>query len=439
MSSQNEINRLAQKVHSECKISAAESENNNLAECVSNYDSNNELLSAKKHPGRESANSNSNDEGYELSSSGRSSSNSTDERTDTPDSQTSSVAAAASIQVLNPHNNHFPLKFVHLTEKLRVRFLEEQENTKEEDSSSLFDPYDIDALRRQTIPTVAPEQSVAFRWISRFINCKILLDAGSTDERIQKELDEALERLKDFMKFRAQYQVSHARADQFASEFYIMMGAFPFGVDKMGVPVLYLRARIHRRWSAKLNESFQRYVAWQIDCITKSHPDSKVAKSVGSSGREKDGSFGICFDCLSVSYSCLDMDFLRYLVRVLVHSYPTYCRYALCVDLPWLFRSVWKLVRSWLPEDAQNSVQLITSKQLTEFIDADQIPNSIRFNDAKSSEKPTKNKHPLPENYSSIRGIKEFAEELKLSQSEVKQFLAHIDKIKKEYEQLGAI
>lgn len=442
---QQDFERKCKIADSESSLSMSSSENNNKEECVNKYSKT--LMSDRKDDGRESASSSpaSNDEGFELSSSGRSSSSSNSEpRTDSPDSQSSSSGA----KVLNTHNNHFPHKHVSLTEKLRVRFLRElEQNNQDEQRQNLYDLYDVEQLRKQIIPvdqtadTFKPEHSVAFRWISRFISCKSLLEAGSdpSNERIEKELDEAHERFKEFMKFRAQFSVSHAVADQFASEFYVMSGIFPFGTDKCGVPVLYLRARIHRRWSAKLNESFQRYVAWQIDAITKSHPEATASRSIGSSGREKDGSFGICFDCLSVSYSSLDMDFLRYLVKLLVHSYPTYCRYALCVDLPWIFRSVWKLVRGWLPEDAQNGVQLITSKQLTEFIDEDQIPNSIKFNDLKPSEKPKENKHRPPKGYSSIRSIKELSEELSLSQSEVKQFTSHIDKIKKEYEQLGAI
>lgn len=451
-------NGLAQEFQRNCALGGQQqqatdrqlpSDNNNSFDCVNNMTISNKNITSSSIVAAD-ADLGLSDDGYEKStcssSSGRSSTSSHDDeqqhRIDTPESQTSN---SSGVPVLNAHSNQFPLKFVHLAEQLRVKFLDELEQQQQQQQldNESYDEYDINELKRQPIPNgeQRAEQSVAFRWISRFINSRALLEAGATnDEKIQKELDEAYERFKEFMKFRAQFSVSHAMADQFASEFYIMSGIFSFGTDKHGLPVLYLRARIHRRWSAKLNESFQRYVAWQIDNITKSNPQAKViSRSVGSSGREKDGSFGICFDCLSVSYSCLDMDFLRYLVRILVHSYPTYCRYALCVDLPWIFRSVWKLVRSWLPEDAQNSVQLITSKQLTDYIDEDQIPNSIKFNDRKSSEKPATNKHQLPTNYSSIRGIKELANELNLSSNEVKQFTSHIDKIRKEYEQLGAI
>jgi hypothetical protein len=258
-------------------------------------------------------------------------------------------------------------------------------------------------------------------------------------DALDKALDESVDKLRELLQFRRHYQLYHVLDEHFSKEMHMLHGIFPFGHDKNHLPVLYLRARVHRRWSRELDESFRRYVAWQVNLLTKSYQGAEIESTIGQKSADKDGSFGICFDCLSVSYSCVDMDFLSYLVKILVNYYPTYCRYALCVDLPWLFRSVWKMVRSWLPEDARNTVHLITSKQLTDFIDEDQIPNSIRVNNLTASEKPIGLKHRKPKNFESLRSIDQFAKDLQLSSSEVKQFKAHVDKVCKEYEQLGAI
>lgn len=321
-----------------------------------------------------------------------------------------------------------------IVDQVRVRFLDWCEHEKAADQ---FDPIDLAEMGKPLPDMNQYQQSTAFRWITRYFNFQQTLE--SSPEKLETDINKVVESVKELLKFRHQLQLNHARAEDFVQEIYLLCGIFPFGHDKQGMPVLYLRARVHRRWSSKLDDSLRRYCAWQIDQLTKSYPGAQVSKTAGKSSNFKDGSFGICFDCLSVSYACLDMDFLRYLVRILVQYYPSYCRYALSVDLPWLFRSVWKLVRSWLPEEAQSSVQLITSKQLTDFIDKDQIPNSQRINDLKAHEKPISCKHQLPTNYSNIAALADRAEELEVSTSELKQIKSHVDKVRKEYQQLGAL
>jgi hypothetical protein len=328
-----------------------------------------------------------------------------------------------------------------LAEQVRSRFVE----SLRADSDDKYEQADLDELNNtlSEAPIDHMEQILSFRLISRFLNFKQIKELHADQERnqeaISKALDEAVAKLKELLLFRHQYRLTNVLDDQFCKEIHMLHGIFPFGCDKNNLPVLYLRARVHRRWSRELDESFRRYVAWQVNLITKSYSGATVKQSIGKNGIEKDGSFGICFDCLNVSYSCVDMDFLGYLVKLLVNYYPTYCRYALCVDLPWLFRSVWKMVRSWLPEDARNTVQLITSKQMLDFIDEDQIPNSIKVNDLAPADKPDNLKHKLPNNIETIRGIEEFAKDLNLSSSEVKQFKAHVEKVRKEYERMGAI
>lgn len=378
------------------------------------------------------------------SSSGRSSAN---EQTVDPSSQDEHRPASQAKQLnsvcnLAPTNNQLARQLV---EEVRCKFLDSLKS--QSDSSDKYEQADLDELKSELAKELHghEEQALSFRLISRFINFKVLMEMESKNkqdnnsEALDKALDEATAKLRDLLLFRRQYKLSAVMDDHFCKEMHMLHGIFPFGHDKNHLPVLYLRARVHRRWSRELDESFRRYVAWQVNLLTKSYPDAQVSKTIGTNGIEKDGSFGICFDCLSVSYSCVDMDFLSYLVKILVNYYPTYCRYALCVDLPWLFRSVWKMVRSWLPEDARNTVQLITSKQLTEFIDEDQIPNSIRINDLTANEKPDSLKHRLPDNFDQIRTIEQIAKDLNLSTSEVKQFKAHVEKVRKEYQQLGAI
>lgn len=76
---------------------------------------------------------------------------------------------------------------------------------------------------------------------------------------------------------------------------------------------------------------------------------------------------------------------------------------------------------------------------MTEFIDEDQIPNSIRINNLLASEKPEMREHKLLENWNSIRDVDDMAKVMQLSQTKIKQFKFPLGKVLKEHEQLGAL
>lgn len=347
-------------------------------------------------------------------------------------------------KTLSPHCNLTPetLEYLEIIERVRVTLLsllQEEKGGDEEDQCEEIDPQDLEQIQQPLTKQNNHEQQLVFRLISRYVNYHTLAAKQSSQESIEKEVGEAAIKLKDLLKFRHQNQLNTLRDDSFIKEFYQLSGIFQFGLDKNQIPVLYLRARIHRKWSTKMDEAFKRFVAYKVNQLTKSYAGPQASKAVDANQNDKDGSFVICFDCLHVSYSCMDMDFLRYLVQLLVQYFPSYCRYALCVDLPWLFRSVWKLVQTWLPEEARNSVHLITAEQLVDFIDADQIPNSMKINDLTASEKPKELKHKYPENIDQFRSIEDLAREINLSTSEVKQFKKHLGAVIKEYESLGAV
>ena len=352
-----------------------------------------------------------------------------------PSSGRSTADLSDSFKQLNTTSNMVPetKEALALVEEVRVRFLDCLEA-----NQRTIDAVDLEELRgAQLVDPSEQEQSLSFRWISRFLNFQSLLSKRDSDR--EREIGEAVEKLGELLQFRSNYRLNDIGLDHFCKEIYHLHGIFPFGLDRNNLPVLYLRSRVHRRWSHRLDEAFRRYVAWQVDLMSKSHRGARVLKSASGSALEKDGSFGIVFDCHNVSYSSLDMDFLKFLVKLLVQHYPTYCRYSLCLDLPWLFRSVWRLVRSWLPEEARNVVQIITARELTEFVPEDQIPNSVRWNDLPAERKSPKQRHRYPDDFDSLRGLDELASELGLSPAEVKQFRGHLDKVLREYQQLGAV
>ena len=52
--------------------------------------------------------------------------------------------------------------------------------------------------------------------------------------------------------------------------------------------------------------------------------------------------------------------------------------------MPWIFNQIWKLVRSWLDEDARKIVKFATLDTITELIDRDHLPDYMNGNGVKN-------------------------------------------------------
>lgn len=324
----------------------------------------------------------------------------------------------------------------------------QKNNCKENKCESVneYDELDLEALMKPLTHRNL-ECHLAFRLISRYIDLVSIRAASDQqqDESTQtqqtqiieefliskdEDIKKAVDSLSEFLKFRLKFQLNHIKSDHFPKEFFQLNGIFTFGKDRNNIPVLYISAHVHRKWSTKLDLLFRRYVTWHMDRVTGSSLDS-----------ERSRPFAMCFDCNSIGYSNIDIDFLKFLVVILLNYYPMFCQYCLIKDNPWVFRSIWTLVKTWLPEEARNVVHLITAKQLTEFIDPDQIPNSMKVNDfGETGEeiKTNSGRFEFPINWDSMKDISGFSQELNMTQDEVRKFKNHVSKIEKEYLSLGA-
>lgn len=305
-------------------------------------------------------------------------------------------------------------------------------------ASELYDKLDIQGLI-EPMSVKNLEYHLAYKLTLRYINplltsTEFLTQSSVTSDIFLKdhcdEIEKICENLKEFLRFRKQYRLNYLKIDDFPKEFLQLNGIFTFGHDKEGTPVLYISAHVHRKWSPKLDELFKCYVAWHVNRVTGSTLDSQ----------ENLSHFVMCFDCDQIGYSNIDIEFLRFLVSLLLNHYPRFCKLCLIKDNPWVFRSIWTLVKSWLTEEARNAVHLITAKQLTDFIAHDQIPNNMKVNNfSDANKKDASGRFKFPESFQQMKTIDDFVDKLDISQDELRKLKAHVAKIEMEYLELGAI
>lgn len=323
-----------------------------------------------------------------------------------------------------------------VVERIRVKFLDSI------DEVNQYSELDIDEFRNP-ITANNVDSSLGYRFIARFLvdssEQKKDLSISKKEENLkpQDEESKVINRLSEFLKFRERYKLADCRSDQFMKEFYLLNEVFTFGLDKKGLPVLYLASQAHRRWSKKLDQSIKRFVAWHLDSVTNSNSSKDLVQG-DSTSRSSIGWFVLCYDCTGITLANVDMDLLKFLVDLMLNYYPKYCRYCLLHNLPWLFRSIWALVRSWLPQDARESVHLTDKKQLTNFIDVNQLPKTLRSSD-EVNENSSEGTFKLPENWSEMKNIDDYANLLELNSEEINAFKSHVSNTVHRYKELGAL
>lgn len=71
------------------------------------------------------------------------------------------------------------------------------------------------------------------------------------------------------------------------------------------------------------------------------------------------------------------IDLLFYTINLLRNYYPVGIKRILVVDLPWVLRACWSVARSWMSERGRHMIQFITRKELSNFIDEENLPDFL--------------------------------------------------------------
>ena len=127
-----------------------------------------------------------------------------------------------------------------------------------------------------------------------------------------------------------------------------------------------------------------RPVFWAtLSLYTKSYLTPKIKQLVvylfekADRGTKNEG-WAIVLDASSVGYLNLDMDFLNFILEVLTMYYPRGPKYILLLELPYLYYPAANLVFNFLGEDIKSRVKYINKDELTQYIDAKNIPDNLK-------------------------------------------------------------
>lgn len=140
--------------------------------------------------------------------------------------------------------------------------------------------------------------------------------------------------------------------------------AFIIGQDKQGRPVLLARPRLHyaHDQSEADIEKYCLLIIEQAKLFFKTPVETAT----------------ILFDLSGFSMSNMDYGPVKFLITCFEAHYPESLGHMFIHKAPWIFSPIWNIVKNWLDPVVASKINFTKSiKDLTEHIDADQIPEYL--------------------------------------------------------------
>ncbi|XP_015782883.1 motile sperm domain-containing protein 2 [Tetranychus urticae] len=201
----------------------------------------------------------------------------------------------------------------------------------------LFDPVDLQKVEEDDW------------WAYRFLAVNSLNQDAALDNMVQS------------MKWRKEHNFHSFKMNYFPDMFFRTGALFQYETDKQGRPSLILRIKFVRKIKdiQSAIEQFVDHTLWSID---------ETANGNG---------WILIFDFKDAGLQNADFDLLHYLINALKIHFPFGVDSVLVVDLPWILKAFWSMVKTWIPNEGGNLVQFMTRKKLKEHFDESNLPDFL--------------------------------------------------------------
>ncbi|OJJ49170.1 hypothetical protein ASPZODRAFT_129578 [Penicilliopsis zonata CBS 506.65] len=160
-----------------------------------------------------------------------------------------------------------------------------------------------------------------------------------------------------------QSQSSNADEKQVGEEFLaqIRMGkSFLHGVDKLGRPICVVRVRLHKA-GEQSEQTLERYTVYTIESAR-----MMLAPPVETAT--------IVFDMSNFTLANMDYTPVKFMIKCFEANYPESLGSVLVHKAPWIFSSIWNIIKGWLDPVVAAKVHFTkTVEDLEEFIPRSQI------------------------------------------------------------------
>ncbi|OTF71639.1 hypothetical protein BLA29_002903 [Euroglyphus maynei] len=178
------------------------------------------------------------------------------------------------------------------------------------------------------------------------------------DYLFRKSVKDSKEMMAAAMRFRKEMGAPKLKATDFPIEFHKLAIVFPYGYDKYGNGLIYLRPRLFRRIK-EFEQLFRKFVLYQVEDLDKKTNQNGMA---------------LIMDLRSTGFANVDMEFMLFFLKVLLQYFPYLLNYVYVYQMPFLFRSIWYAIYRLLPSEHVHKVKMITDKDIFDHIDRKNVP-----------------------------------------------------------------
>ncbi|XP_053672555.1 motile sperm domain-containing protein 2-like [Anopheles nili] len=190
-------------------------------------------------------------------------------------------------------------------------------------------------------------------WLTKFL------------ENNDVNMKDSLKQLWETMEWRKQSGINDIREDNIRMEYINDALMYPRGRDLDGKTVFIFKSKLYVRGTRNLDDLKKCFLYW-IERIIREANDDLVT---------------IVFDLTDTGLSNVDMDYTKYIINTFKNYYPCSLNYILIYDLPWILNATFQLIKRLLPAKAVDRLKNISSKNIREYIDEDNMPRSWGGND----------------------------------------------------------
>lgn len=178
----------------------------------------------------------------------------------------------------------------------------------------------------------------------------------------KEDTQSTIEAIKHVLEWRKNYNLSDLKESDFPEEYKKSEVFVKHGHDVDNNVMIYIRVKLFKKGEYPIEET-KKYLAFLLD---------RVDRETRGDG------WALCFDCTDAGLSNVDMELLKFVVQALSSYFVENCRYVLTYEMPWILSSIWKIVKTWLPQDQRDAVKFANKKELSNFIEESQLPDFLK-------------------------------------------------------------
>ncbi|XP_053203517.1 motile sperm domain-containing protein 2-like [Panonychus citri] len=176
-------------------------------------------------------------------------------------------------------------------------------------------------------------------------------------------IHDSFESVKAHCRWRKENSLCDLKATSFPRELHIHGMFHPYGYDKLGHPLLFIRLST-QTGPRELNSLVLQHFIW-------------VAETMRDRVIESDKRFALIYDCRNPS---VDIRLIKEILTIYTQHYPLSLAWVAFIEMTTSFRLMYHVIKFFFPKYIRNQMMSIDRSGLRELVDEDNIPTYLGGN-----------------------------------------------------------